>query len=315
MSAEAHYIKNPRDPDNLTRWGGALLEISQYANFEQSKRMLGDAVSKFEEALIINPRKHDTLWCLGNAFTNQGFLTPDLSDTEVYFAKAHDCLEKALLESPGNELYIKSLEANNRAPELHRQVQKQGIAGAPANAKMASSASSAERTESDPVAAPVLAPASLQVFPPLPSPPPLPQGPAPDQLPAPEWENLKPQVPVPQPEIPEILRMEPELEPPIYAPQEQPVLFPAPLAIYAPMPGVYQFSQPEFMDEVVVDQPLPLLSRVSRTDLREPRTVTYQRYQLEKEERVRWQDQCTRFLGCLRHKRMVQFEHYDQTTS
>ncbi|XP_074327661.1 uncharacterized protein LOC141665576 [Apium graveolens] len=38
---------------------------------------------------------------------------------------------------------------------------------------------------------------------------------------------------------------------------EQPVLFPAPLAIYAPVPGVYQFPQSEFMDEIVVDGPLP----------------------------------------------------------
>lgn len=56
------------------------------------------AVSKFEEALVINPRKHDTLWCLGNAFLNQGFLTPDFSEAEVYFWKARDCLEKAVKE-------------------------------------------------------------------------------------------------------------------------------------------------------------------------------------------------------------------------
>lgn len=135
MTAEANYIKNPHDADNLTRWGGALLEISQYANFEESKQMLGAAVSKFEEALVVNPRKHDTLWCLGNAFTNQGFLTPDISDAAVYFKRARDCLEKALMESPGNELYLKSLEANDKAPELHRQIQNQGIAGGPANAK------------------------------------------------------------------------------------------------------------------------------------------------------------------------------------
>ncbi|XP_074342481.1 uncharacterized protein LOC141680051 [Apium graveolens] len=91
--------------------------------------------------------------------------------------------------------------------------------------------------------------------------------------------------------------MEPELEPPVYAPQEQPVLFPAPLAVYAPVPGVYQFPQPEFMDEVVVDQPLPLPSQGSRTNLRKPRTVSYQRYQSEREERVRWKDQCRVILG------------------
>ena len=107
---------------------------------------MADAVSKFEEALVINPSKHDTLWCLGNAFTNQGILTPDIRDAEIYFKKARDCFEKALTEvsllfmffilcydpvdfilleldilstlsfvqSPGNELYRKSLEATDK---------------------------------------------------------------------------------------------------------------------------------------------------------------------------------------------------------
>ena len=49
------------------------------------------------------------------------------------------------------------------------------------------------------------------------------------------------------------------------------------------------------MDEVVVDEPLP--SRGSRTDLREHHTVTYQHFHTEREERVRWQDQCREILG------------------
>ncbi|KAL1828669.1 hypothetical protein DCAR_0207914 [Daucus carota subsp. sativus] len=135
LNAEAHYIKNPNDADNLTRWGGALVEISQFGTLNDSKRMLSDAVSKFEEALVINPSKHDTLWCLGNAFTNQGILTPDIRDAEIYFKKARDCFEKALTESPGNELYRKSLEATDKAPELHMQIQKQMNTGGPPNAK------------------------------------------------------------------------------------------------------------------------------------------------------------------------------------
>ena len=107
--------------------------------------------------------------------------------------------------------------------------------------------------------------------------------------------------------------MEPEAEPPVYAPMEQPVLFPAPLAIYAPVPGVYQFPQPEFMDEVVVDGPLP--SRGSRTDLREHHTVTYQHFQAERERRgFDGRTSVERSLDCLRHRRMVPFEHFDQTT-
>ncbi|KAK1376109.1 Mitochondrial import receptor subunit TOM20 [Heracleum sosnowskyi] len=135
MNSEANYLKNPHDAENLTRWGGALLEISQYGNVEESKQMIIAAVSKFEEALEINPRKHDTLWLLGNAFNNQGILTPDIGDAQVCFGKARDYLEKAVAESPGNELYLRSLAATSNAPELHRQIHKQGIAAGPADAK------------------------------------------------------------------------------------------------------------------------------------------------------------------------------------
>ena len=79
-------------------------------------------------------------------FTNQGILTPDIRDAEIYFKEARDCFEKALTEvsllfmffilcydpvdfilpeldilstlsfvqSPGNELYRKSLEATDK---------------------------------------------------------------------------------------------------------------------------------------------------------------------------------------------------------
>ncbi|KAL8089093.1 hypothetical protein AgCh_038748 [Apium graveolens] len=49
------------------------------------------------------------------------------------------------------------------------------------------------------------------------------------------------------------------------------------------------------MDEVVVDEPLP--SRGSNTDLREHHTVIYQRFQAERDERIRWQNQCREILG------------------
>ncbi|KAL8108989.1 hypothetical protein AgCh_025183 [Apium graveolens] len=188
-----------------------------------------------------------------------------------------------------------------------------------------------EQTESDPVAAPLLDPVSVQMFPPLPPPPPLPPGPVPeippppevldfvdyfpyfepempdfpplelpmfdvpDMIDLPQWDDLESQIPIPQLEIPDIPQMEPEAELPVYVPMEQPVLFPAPLAIYAPIPGVYQFLQAEFMDEIVVDGPLP--SQGSSTDLHEHDTVTYQRFQEEREERIQWQNQCREILG------------------
>uniref|UniRef100_A0A7N0V7M6 Mitochondrial import receptor subunit TOM20 n=1 Tax=Kalanchoe fedtschenkoi TaxID=63787 RepID=A0A7N0V7M6_KALFE len=126
-TAEANYIKNPLDAENLTRWGGALLELSQFQNVQDSKSMIRDAISKLDEALMVNPKKHETLWCLGNAHTSNAFLTPDESEAKEYFDKAEYFFQLAVDEDPSNELYQKSLEVAAKAPGLHQEIHKHGI--------------------------------------------------------------------------------------------------------------------------------------------------------------------------------------------
>ncbi|KAI3748713.1 hypothetical protein L6452_11986 [Arctium lappa] len=127
QSAEATYAKNPHDAENLTRWGGALLELSSFQSIEESKTMIKDAISKLDEALLIDPKRHDALWCMGNAQTSYAFLTPDKDEAKGYFDAANTYFQKAIDEDPGNELYRKSFEVASKAPELHAELHKQGF--------------------------------------------------------------------------------------------------------------------------------------------------------------------------------------------
>ncbi|XP_068655761.1 mitochondrial import receptor subunit TOM20-like [Aristolochia californica] len=147
-AAESQYAINPLDADNLTRWGGVLMELAQFQSGPECIQMLKDAVSKLEEALKINPKKHDALWCLGNVLTSQAFLTSDPEAT-LNFKKAAECFQQAIDEDPGNELYLKSLEMSAKAPELHAQIQAQTFNKAGAGASGSTVKGSKKKKNSD----------------------------------------------------------------------------------------------------------------------------------------------------------------------
>ncbi|KAH7515494.1 hypothetical protein FEM48_Zijuj10G0032500 [Ziziphus jujuba var. spinosa] len=122
--AELNYAKDPLDADNLTKWAGSLLELSQYQNTEaDTMAMIKDSISKFEEALLINPSKHNALWCLGNANANYGLLIPEVDEAKPYFGKAAECFQKAVEEA---------LDLHS---EFHSQVQ-QNIGAGPASSSL-----------------------------------------------------------------------------------------------------------------------------------------------------------------------------------
>ncbi|VVA92416.1 unnamed protein product [Arabis nemorensis] len=141
-SSEAQYINDPLDSENLVKWGGALLELSQFQSIPDAKQMLNDAIAKLEEALTLNPGKHQALWCLGNAYTSQAFLISDSDVAKGHFDKAAEYYQRAENEDPGNEIYRKSLEVAAKAPELHMEIHKHGMGQQPLGGGGGPSASS-----------------------------------------------------------------------------------------------------------------------------------------------------------------------------
>ncbi|MBA0749039.1 hypothetical protein Gogos_003004 [Gossypium gossypioides] len=117
--SDANYTSDPNDADNLTRWAESLLELSQCQCPQDSLKMIQDAIVKLEQALSINPRKHETLWCLGNAQTSLAFLTKTEDEARPYFKQAAKYFLQAVDEDPTNEVYLKSLEISSKVLWSH----------------------------------------------------------------------------------------------------------------------------------------------------------------------------------------------------
>ncbi|KAG6515597.1 hypothetical protein ZIOFF_026026 [Zingiber officinale] len=103
QAAELACTANPRDADNLTKWGNAIM--------------------KLEQALEVDPERHATLFILGNAHSQQGFFNPNEQVSLGCFDKATQCFEQAVKLDPGNEMYLMSLDSISKAPELRQEIQ------------------------------------------------------------------------------------------------------------------------------------------------------------------------------------------------
>eukprot|EP00898_Chlorokybus_atmophyticus_P000192 jgi/Chlat1/1173/Chrsp113S01643 len=136
--AEQEYRRNDKDAENLTRWGGALLELAHFRQGPDALELVIEAEKRLDEALKIEADKHDALWCMGNCLTAQacsciaqpckaegssigqaphmmsvpqGFMYTEPSRAGRYFERARNCFAKALEKDPSNELYKKSLDS------------------------------------------------------------------------------------------------------------------------------------------------------------------------------------------------------------
>ncbi|KAG5598019.1 hypothetical protein H5410_039251 [Solanum commersonii] len=122
-SAETSYAQNPLDGDNLARWGRVLLNLARFEHGAESKQMISDATSKLKKALTLNPKKkHDVLWCLGNAYTSYGLLTTDMDAAALYFEKATMFFKQASDADPSNDLYRKSLDAAAKSSKKKKSI-------------------------------------------------------------------------------------------------------------------------------------------------------------------------------------------------
>ena len=133
----------------LTKWGGALLELAHFRQGHEAYAMIEDAIAKFKQAIELDPEnRHDALWCLGNAYTSQGFLSANAEVSAGFFTNAGECFEKAAAMDPTNESYKRALEMSSKAPQLYAELQKQ-LEAANENAMLAANEKSDKKKLTD----------------------------------------------------------------------------------------------------------------------------------------------------------------------
>ncbi|RZC79535.1 hypothetical protein C5167_003770 [Papaver somniferum] len=103
---------DPNDSDDITRWGVLLLKLTQFQPDAESKtNAILAAISKLEQSLVKDPFNPNTVWWLGNAYKERGLMTPDYNVAAIYFDRAIEFYELALMEEPEDQIYLKSLES------------------------------------------------------------------------------------------------------------------------------------------------------------------------------------------------------------
>ncbi|CAF1709594.1 unnamed protein product [Brassica oleracea var. botrytis] len=72
-----------------------------------------EAITTLEEALLIEPKKHAAICCLGNAYTTFAFLTPEETEAKYNFDLASHFFQLAVDETPVFERLENKIEITN----------------------------------------------------------------------------------------------------------------------------------------------------------------------------------------------------------
>ncbi|XP_026413552.1 mitochondrial import receptor subunit TOM20-like [Papaver somniferum] len=90
---------DPNDSEDITRWEVLLLKLTQFQPDAESKtNAILAAISKLEQSLVKDPFNPNTVWWLGNAYKERGLMTPYYNVAAIYFDRAIEFYELALME-------------------------------------------------------------------------------------------------------------------------------------------------------------------------------------------------------------------------